>query len=277
MRTFSIIIILLISSSLHGQLNTLKRGDKWNYDYPYARTEIDSSGTTKIVYSPHIKVFQYFEGLAKVQLNNYSGFIDSNKVIVIPLIYENIYAPGFKNSRVIAEKGGRTGVIDTAGNIVIPFEYDGRIRHEDSLFYVVKEYDWGYLDRNGNVVLPIGRHNRKCYSCKITYDEILGWKEAYYLKDSLEKSANISRREAIKIAKKKGCYWEEEFPFDPKVNLNSDQWVIKSSRRLGVTYRKDCKNTNGCSIIEEARIVINAKTGKVISKSNHKYQMANYE
>jgi hypothetical protein len=277
MRTFSIIIILLISSSLHGQLNTLKRGDKWNYDYPYARTEIDSSGTTKIVYSPHIKVFQYFEGLAKVQLNNYSGFIDSNKVIVIPLIYENIYAPGFKNSRVIAEKGGRTGVIDTAGNIIIPFEYDGRIRFVDSLYYVVKEYDWGYLDMNGNVVLPIGRHIRKCPSCKITYDEILECKEAYYLKDSLEKSVNISKKEAIKIAKRKGYFWEEEFPFNPKVYLDSGQWVIKSSRRLGVTYRKGCQKTNGCTIIEDARIIINAKTGKVISKSKHKYQMANYE
>jgi hypothetical protein len=222
-------------------------------------------------------VFQYYEGLAKVQLNNYSGFIDSNKVIVIPLIYENISGLGFKNSRVIAEKGGRTGVIDTAGDIIIPFEYDRRIRFEDSLYYVVKEYDWGYLDINGNVVLPIGRHNRKCSSCKITYDEILEWKEAYYLKDSLEKSVNISKKEAIKIAKRKGYFWEEEFPFDPKVKLDSGQWVIKSSRRLGVTYRKGCKKTNGCTIIEVARIIINANTGKVISKSKHKYQMANYE
>lgn len=277
MRSLSIIIFVLISSSSHNQTNSLEKGSKWTFDYPYARTERDSSGNEKLVYSPHLRLFQYSEGLAKVQFKKQSGFVDSNKIIVIPIIYDDVSGTGFKDSRVIVEQGGRTGVIDTAGNIVIPFIYDGRLRYHDSLFYVVQDYNWGYLDINGNIVLPIDKHKRKCFSSRITYDEIIELREEYYLKDSLQKSTTISKEEAIKLAKQKGYYREGEFPFDSKVNLESSQWFIKSSKYDGVTYKGYCKHTNGCAIIKKMQIIIDAETGKIISKSRSKTKIACYE
>lgn len=257
-------------------MDRLEIGSSWTYEYPYARTETDSIGNEKLVYGSNKRGFRYYEGLAKVEFNRLIGFVDTNKIIVIPVVYEYVRGNRFYDSRAIVKQSEKYGVIDKSGNVVVPFEYD-YIRSQDSIFRVKKMYDWGYIDREGEIILPLGRHPRKCQSCKITHDEILELAEAYSLKDSLEKSATISKEEAVNIAKRKGYYWEGEFPFDSNIKLDSGQWVIKGSQRCGVTYKGYCKNTNGCTVIRRYQMIIDAETGKILSKSKTKTKIANYE
>ena len=270
MKQILIIISFLLSIPSFAQLNSLKVGDIWPYKNPYVRTIPDSV---------QLHEFDYNEGLVKVTYNNKIGFLDSSKVIVIPLIYEyGLGANRFINSRSIVVRNDGWGVIDTSGNEVIPLIY-GRIRGFDSLYYVSIGNQWGYLDWLGSTILPLGYHKRTCISCKITKEEILQLANNYFYTDSLEKSAPISKEEAILIADKNGYYWDSEFPFNSLINLNttSNQWVIKCSRYDGVTYEGNCANTNGCAIIKKTLIIIDAIDGKVLEKSKHKSKEPVYE
>lgn len=287
MKILSILIILLTSISVFGQMDSLKKGDKWYYDYPNMKTILGDNRQVLVVHSPHFMEFEHFEGLAKVQFDMYVGFIDSSKTIVIPLEYmtfHGVWPNRFVDSRAIIEDKGKWGVIDTANNVIIPFEYDLAVQYIDSLFFVYRRYCtkyskgvWGSFDRYGKEVLPIMPHDRKCNLCNFTYDEVLELREDYQVQDSLEKSAPFSKEKAIKKARQKGYYWEGEYPYYPTVILDNGQWIISGTRGAPLEKDFNCRYPGGCFGLEDLLIIIDANTGKIIKKSKFRYAGGRWE
>ena len=57
--------------------------------------------------------------------------------------------------RAPVEKNGKWGFIDTAGNVVVPLEYDTYEHFHCGLAPVEQNEKSGYADLNGNLVIPI--------------------------------------------------------------------------------------------------------------------------
>ena len=97
---------------------------------------------------------------------------------------------------------------------------------------------------------------------------------------TVSKVANpeITREEAIAIARKKGYYKTGKEWRDPSVELNTATmiWII-TSLCYETTHKGDCKHTNGCTIVIRKTISIDAKTGKVIDKKKTRKKTPNYE
>lgn len=282
MKQLLIINSILLLSFCYGQSNNFDVGSKWNYEHSMIRDssywESKYARDMDSIYPVEIHEIQYFEGLAKVVYNEQVGFIDSNKKIVIPLIYEyGLGANRFSNSKSIVIKDGYWGVIDTLGNEVIPFKF-GKIRDRDSL-YCVYEYDgykWGIMDLFGNIILPMREYNT---SSILTLDKINELARKYDKKDSLENSVAISKEKAINIAKRKKYWIENSEMFIPSVELNLDskEWIIRSTKSNGVTRKGKCAHTNGCIVQIRYLIVIDSNNGKVKRKSKNKVLIPVYE
>lgn len=96
----------------------------------------------------------FHEGLAEVEMNGKSGFIDRNGDIVIPCEYDRVSAGGFDEGLCGVEKDGHWGYIDRKGQIVIPMEFSNAGRFSDGYAQACKNDKYGYIDKEGNAVVP---------------------------------------------------------------------------------------------------------------------------
>jgi hypothetical protein len=62
------------------------------------------------------------EGLVPIRKNSVWGFADEEGNIVIPAIYQMVWA--FKTGLAPVKKNGLWGFIDKTGNVIIDFQYD---------------------------------------------------------------------------------------------------------------------------------------------------------
>lgn len=267
MKLFLLILVLFSTLSSFTQSRQFKVGDPWPFENAYIREYTDSFDI-RVRGNGQLHSLEYHEGLARVVYNSQMGFIDTTRVIAIPLVYQDVVGTGkFQHSRAVVVKSDQWGVINRQGKPIIPLQYD-RIRQYEDVFYVQQEYEWGYLDSMGAVILPLARHGR---SYLMTREELDSLAKDYFRIEAAEKSAAISKGKAISIAKRHKHYLEEDFPFFPSVKLEVEagQWVIKSSKSLGTTRQGDCAYTNGCIQFQNMEIVIDAESGKVVRKSSN--------
>ena len=94
----------------------------------------------------------------------YYGIIDTQKNLIVPLIYESVFAFGFHTRALTWAKlaeTGKWGLIDTsgierAGTVIVPFQYDQvRWIRKDGMTRVSRDGKSGLLDSNGNVRVPV--------------------------------------------------------------------------------------------------------------------------
>lgn len=132
-------------------------------------TVIDKSGNEIVPNGKYNRISPFSEGLAAVCVGNYPdekwGFIDTTGKEVIPCQYQS--AGDFANGKAVVTgstgqiQNGKTvyaeGVIDTQGNIVVPFgQYkapDGKY-HDGLKAVQAKDGKWGFVDQAGNQIIP---------------------------------------------------------------------------------------------------------------------------
>ncbi len=92
------------------------------------------------------------EKLVRVTLKNKTGFINfSDYTEMIPLIYD--YAGDFRHGLAAVELGGKHGVIDEKGNIVLPFEYDNTEIFDNGMISFEQDNKYGLAAQDGKVII----------------------------------------------------------------------------------------------------------------------------
>ncbi|MCB9233726.1 MAG: WG repeat-containing protein [Bacteroidia bacterium] len=265
-----LLFLLLFSLQALSQSVPFKVGEKWKFEHPNVSENGNSYGK-----------FLFNEGLCAVIYHRKVGFIDSAQTIVIPFDFlaegsSSSYSYPFANGRVIVYNGTNWGVIDKTGKTVVPFLYQGLQRFEHYYYFYQNDHN-GYLDSAGKVVIeseyewPTAPYRT---DEKIEQQILLNQQQL-----ALESQAGISRKQAIRIAKSKGCYHDDAWPFTPHVALDpvKNQWVISSTKDGGMTRAGDCAHTNGCIVHFQYQIVIDSQNGKVKEKTMEKHLIPVYE
>ena len=165
---------------------------------------------------------RFSEGLAAVTKNKKTtnpdsvfswdvGFIDKQGNVVIPFEYGEVLFGGFKNGMccVCKEDEDHYGFIDKKGNVIIPLIYGsfdcewsgtelyfdpfheglvsafkGSYLKKNKNGHYVSHGKWGYLDRQGNVIVPfryIYASNFHYGKAKVTKKNIFGKEQTFYI------------------------------------------------------------------------------------------------
>jgi hypothetical protein len=95
----------------------------------------------------------FSEGLAVVQQNGKSGFIDGKSgKIVIPCQFD--IAREFREGLANVRQNGKWGFIDKSGKMVVPCQFDDVEYFKDGLAVVKQNEGWGFIDKSGKIVIP---------------------------------------------------------------------------------------------------------------------------
>lgn len=100
----------------------------------------------------------FSEGLAAVKNNNKWGFIDKTGKIILPCIWTQ--AGSFcEGLAFVADEIGHKGYIDKTGKIIVKlpvseYSYNNTYDFHEGLACIKKDGKYGFIDRNGNVVIP---------------------------------------------------------------------------------------------------------------------------
>jgi len=73
----------------------------------------------------------------------------------------------------------------------------------------------------------------------------------------------IDSAAVVRIAKKRGVYWTENWACPPRLTFDSlnCQWKLFTCKTKHTT-KGDCKYTNGCTVSTTATLVVHALTGQ---------------
>lgn len=118
----------------------------------YTYDIIDLSG--KVVKAKFCTDFFYFsEGMGGVKIYGKWGFVDENlKTVIKPQFTEKlVYA--FHDGYARFKKGGKVGVIDKTGKVVLPAKYQNLYEFSNGLAAFSENGKWGYLNIKGEVVI----------------------------------------------------------------------------------------------------------------------------
>lgn len=100
----------------------------------------------------------FFMNRAKVRLGDRFGIIDTAGRIVLPIEYEchseknRMYV--YRDSLALVGRDGKYGYVDLDGNLVIPFYFEDAYQFSEGLASVQYNGRWGYIDTHGDIFLP---------------------------------------------------------------------------------------------------------------------------
>ena len=125
------------------------KNSKWGY-------KLKTSGEI-VIPSKYDAARSFVEGLARVELNGWYGFIDKTGQRVTPLKYDFVwdYCEGL--ARV--ELNGKHGYIDKTGKLVIPMKYHLSRDFCEGLASVRLNGKWGFIDKTGKEVISLKYDN----------------------------------------------------------------------------------------------------------------------
>jgi hypothetical protein len=267
MRILTTILLAIIVHPTFAQKDNIdvSVGAQWLFDQAFYRQ--DGTTTGGLVFSEQKAFICYLGKL---------GFIDSNKTIVISPQFDfnsGINTNRFLKNRAAISLHRKWGVIDTLGNILLPFDYDQLIPYKD-YYFIEQDYKWGYLNHDFEVVIPL---NDRGMDRLRTNEEVEAYIVEWNRQDSIEHSFPIHKNEVIRKAKRAGYFSKRWKGTSITLNVESAEWTIQNTESKGSTHKGRCAHTNGCIILETSKMVIDATTGKVKQKNKSTSLMPIYE
>lgn len=95
-----------------------------------------------------------YRGISKVGISEKEGYINSNGVKLIPIIFG--YLGDYNEDIIMAgDDYNHLGFIDKKGEILIPFVYDNTEKFEAGLAKVSRAGKWGYIDKSGQIKIAL--------------------------------------------------------------------------------------------------------------------------
>lgn len=98
------------------------------------------------------------QGRTQVRIGKKYGIVDTTGRIVLPIEYDNTYRKAYKymyyEGLAMVEKDGRTGYVDLEGKLVIPMLFERGYQFTQGLAAVKHNGMWGYIDTKGEVYMP---------------------------------------------------------------------------------------------------------------------------
>lgn len=115
-------------------------------------TTFSNSKNHKLQHS-YDEIYEFYDGLARVQRNGMYGFINESGEEVIPCKYEYL-SIFFSNEYCEVTKDDLSGLIDKTGQIIVPYKYDAVDYDEDiDAFFIRKNNKSGIIDKDGVTIL----------------------------------------------------------------------------------------------------------------------------
>ena len=109
---------------------------------------------TVTVESEFDTVRNFSDNLLEVEKNGKSGFVDLERELILPIIYDRIGISG--EGRTVVQVGNKWGFVDSAtGEPVVSPIYDGVNWFINGLAAVSINQKWGFIDVGGTVVVPL--------------------------------------------------------------------------------------------------------------------------
>lgn len=93
-------------------------------------------------------------GFAFAKKDGYWALLNNQGKELTPYKYDAISEYSFKENCFIVEKDGKKGAINTSGKEICPVQYDGMTPFGHGISRIMVNNKYGYLDKNGNVLLP---------------------------------------------------------------------------------------------------------------------------
>jgi hypothetical protein len=135
-----------------------------SFDHGTARVSLNgkfglrSSDGKMLLPAEYTSISPFVEGFAMVVLEDKCGYIRRDGSFAVQCIYEydkNLTGESnFHKGLVRAKSKGKTGMIDSTGKTIIPFEFDDILPFENGLAPVKKKDKWGYIDVKNRLVVP---------------------------------------------------------------------------------------------------------------------------
>ncbi len=115
---------------------------------------INTKGRVKIPLK-YQEIYYYSDGLFPVERDDKWGYMNQKGEIVVPCEYKVAYDFSEGMAAVTSEEY-KIGFIDSVGNLVIPYQYNdiSGTGFSEGLCGVKKDDTWGYINKNGQVVIP---------------------------------------------------------------------------------------------------------------------------
>lgn len=116
---------------------------------------IDAAGKT-ILPIKYDKITRIKAGGWLVETDGKKIILDNKLQSVANLEYESVwdFSDNDTTTQVIKTKGGKRGLIDIKGNLLVPFEYDVIYSFKDGLASFQQNNKYGFLNEQGKVVVP---------------------------------------------------------------------------------------------------------------------------
>jgi hypothetical protein len=95
----------------------------------------------------------FSEGLALVKLNGKWGFINNSGTEVIPCKYDKAWS--FSEGLALVKLNGKWGFVNKTGAEIIPLKYSDAWWFSGGLARVKMNGKWGYIDKTGATVIPL--------------------------------------------------------------------------------------------------------------------------
>jgi len=99
-----------------------------------------------------------------IEVNNKYGFIDNDGHVVIDPKYDCVLSTYFSENLCPIQIDNMCGFIDLTGNLKIKPEYDEVTDFMYGLSAVSKFEKWGYINKDGEVIIPLVFDDACCFS-----------------------------------------------------------------------------------------------------------------
>lgn len=132
-------------------MRAAKNGEKWFFINEKGEKALPSEYDDIAL---DASLYAFFGGTAFVSENGSFKMIDENGEALNAETFEDAYPFIEKDSPAAVKRDGKWGFVNSAGEIVIPCEYDEAKSFSYGLAAVRDGDKWGFINRNGEFVIP---------------------------------------------------------------------------------------------------------------------------